>query len=106
MEFGDLLFIKKKGENDMSDFKKGLTIGILLMSSVFLLMAQTNSQIELDDRREIVDYKIVEYDYDRKKRDRTIDKSEFEGWEIYGNPFYVDGFDYHINQTFVKYKKD
>jgi len=89
----------------MNDFKKGLTIGILLMSSIFLFTAQTNSQIELDDSREIVDYKIVEYDYDLKKRNRTIDKSEFEGWEIYGNPFYVDGFDYHINQAFVKYKK-
>ena len=77
----------------MSDFKKGLTIGILLMSSVFLLMAQTKTERDeliqqkmdelknIDNRlskinkenkklltkeigygREIVDYKIVEYD--------------------------------------------
>ena len=86
----------------MNDFKKGLTIGILLMSSVFLLMAQTkaerkeflqqkmdalektknqynetNKEIKkslskgIGYGREIVDYKIVEYDYDLKKRNRT-----------------------------------
>ena len=96
----------------MNDFKKGLLVGILLMSSVFLLMAQTKSENKRIEKGEIIDYKIVGLSmnsFQKNESDRYINESIKRGWQPFGSPIFrqIDpSRGAQFIQPIVKYKKE
>ena len=84
----------------MSGFKKGLFVGIVIMSSIFLFIGSTSPKMGSNDRREIVKYKTVNIDMG----DRGINLSIKEGWQPFSSPF-LDHKSSTI-QAMVKYKED
>jgi len=91
----------------MSDFKKGLTIGILLMSSVFLLMAQTKTEDKKIEKR-ILRYQIVPTSGDSNEVG-LINTAIDLGWVPFGSPILtMEGITKEIQtfyQPMVSYEK-
>ena len=98
----------------MNDFKKGLLVGIVIMSSIFLFIASTSPKMESKDRREIIEYKLLSGRSDDDLNgivNLLISQSD---WQPFGSPFisessgspYVDNNDYYYYQAMVKYKED
>ena len=93
------VFLKRRF--DMNDFKKGLLVGIVIMSSIFLFIASTSPKMESNDRREIVEYKLEKWDkyFFVRNVNRLIEK----GWQPFGASISTcKGY----TQTLVKYKED
>ena len=87
----------------MNDFKKGLLVGIVIMSSIFLLIASTTPEMGRNDRREIVKYKFMNSSPTFMVRD--INLSIKKGWQPFGSPF-MDNNGKKKSQAMVKYKED
>ena len=98
----------------MSEFQKGLLLGIMIMSSMFLFTASTKS--EVDSRGKIVEYQLVQTPF-TTQLGRDINESYFsdeEGnqhfkgdWTPYGSPVAIIGFDNKpsLGQAMVRYEK-
>jgi hypothetical protein len=86
----------------MNDFKKGLLVGIVIMSSIFLFIGSTAPQMWGNDRKEIVEYQLVD-----EMNEEDLNKSAMDyiskGYQPYGSPFGgMKGME--SIQAFVKYK--
>jgi len=81
----------------MKSYLQGMITGGVMVFVMFVLMGTTGN--DKSDNKEIIDYKLVSY---YEVGDRGINKSEFRGWEIYGNPI-VKKNDF-VYQAFVKFK--
>ena len=73
----------------MSEFQKGLLLGIMLMGLMFLFTAQT----PFKENKEISHYRFV--------REGNINKKIEEGYHPYGSPFLFGNVQV---QAMVKYK--
>ena len=87
----------------MNDFKKGLLVGIVIMSSIFLFIASTSPKMESKDRREIVIYKLITHNV-LKQFNKGVNILIDDGWQPFDSPF-IDKDDYYY-QALVKYKED
>ncbi len=89
----------------MNDFKKGLLVGIVIMSSIFLFIASTSPKMGSNDRREIVDYHLVR-GWDEKDLNKSVvNYINFKHYEPYGSPF-IGYQAVGLYQAVVKYKED
>ena len=81
----------------MKSYLQGMITGGVLVFAIFVFMGATRN--DKSNNSEIIDYKLVQYE---RLGDRGINKSEFNGWEIYGSPI-ITARD-RVYQAFVKFK--
>jgi hypothetical protein len=90
----------------MNDFKKGLLVGIVIMSSIFLFIASTKSDVGSNDRREIVEYYMT-MSSDFATLNGIINNRIYQNWQPFGSPFISDSPSAtYYYQAMVKYKED
>ena len=88
----------------MSGFKKGLFVGIVIMSSIFLFIASTKSEVETNDRREIAEFYLIR-ETNLENFNVSMNKYIGLGWKPYGSPIVTNNSHWFF-QTIVKYKED
>ena len=93
----------------MSEFQKGLLLGIMIMSSMFLFTASTKS--EVDSKEKIVDYHLVigesTVDMNTTVNKFIGDEVYGEGWRPFGSPVYLgENNHFKYGQAVVKYEND
>ena len=89
----------------MNDFKKGLLVGIVIMSSIFLFIASTSPKMGSNDRREIVEYKMIRihnFPAGAVGFSEEINNHIDGDWQPFGSPMMGDKY----CQAMVKYKED
>jgi hypothetical protein len=94
-------------ENKMNDFKKGLLVGIVIMSSIFLFIASTSPKMESKDRREIIEYKLLGYNNSLSENVNLLISQN--DWQPFGSPFCEwdeRGAVLEYFQAMVRYKED
>jgi len=94
----------------MNDFKKGLLVGIVIMSSIFLFIASTSSKMGSNDRREIVKYKLIG-DVSKSDLSKYINHHIDVGWQPFGSLSSISVSSatnsvVGLFQPMVKYKED
>jgi hypothetical protein len=94
--------MKQKGDY-MSEFQKGLLLGIMIMSSMFLFTAQTRYKMGKNEKKEISHYVFIN---ETKWGAPNIRKFLNEqGYQPYGSPFIDDKvIEPSYVQAMVKYK--
>ena len=78
----------------MSEFQKGLLLGIMIMSSMFLFTASTKS--EVDSKEKIVEYKLIvkkntkvlneDFNFLMKTFNKKLVGKKDKGWVPFGSP--------------------
>jgi hypothetical protein len=89
----------------MNDFKKGLLVGIVIMSSIFLFIGSTAPQMWGNDSRKIVEYNLIGTIKGGELSDYITQMISEEDWQPFGSPFiHKFGSMTKYYQTLVKYK--
>ena len=88
----------------MSEFQKGLLLGIMIMSSMFLFTASTKLEVERNENREIVEYMMIHMNNKDHNNNAKIVSSYIKvGWQPFGSLMYDNGYTQYV-QPMVKYK--